>query len=180
MNEQFYRNVVSKLMNPKLTSNERLGNWAAGLCGESAEVDEIIGNTSPTAVNKNKLLDELSDCRWYMTAFCVDLHLSEQFTLDSLNASYMSPVGYQSRLLMRQAGRVADLIKKIIYHGHPLERHRDELITELVKYSLIYGSLLTHFSLTDEQVKQHNYDKLIARYEGLNFTTEQSINRVKN
>src|ERR1043165_2820107 len=119
MNETKYRAAVNKLMNPKLTFNERLGSWASGLCGESAEVDEGIGPCLTfDAIDISKVVDELSDCRWYATALTVTLQVPEWFILDGPNTPLgISPTEH-TRLMMRCAGKLNDVVKKVIYHGH--------------------------------------------------------------
>lgn len=171
MKEQEYRNAVAKLANPKLTFNERLGNWAAGICGESAEVDIAV-----EFGDKLKVKDELSDCRWYLTAFCVDLDLPLAFISPEF-AIYYDNADQQSRMLLRVAGNIADIIKKVIYHGHPLTKHVHELINLLSEYVSTYVGLADLMELTDDEITTYNFQKLSARYKDLNFTTSQSVNR---
>jgi NTP pyrophosphatase (non-canonical NTP hydrolase) len=73
-----------------------------------------------------------------------------------------------------EAGEVADLIKKRIGHGHPLDKER--LKKELGDVLWYVSALATWAGMTLEDVAQANLDKLRARYpEG--FSIERSLNR---
>lgn len=77
-----------------------------------------------------------------------------------------------------EAGEYADIVKKIISQGHPLDdERRNKLRKELgdVLWYVAEAADLLDFSL--DEIAQENIDKLLARYpEG--FSTERSINRV--
>jgi NTP pyrophosphatase (non-canonical NTP hydrolase) len=177
MIESDYRIAVARLINPTLNSSERLANWATGLCGESAEVDEVIDqNQTFSSVSYVKLLDELSDCRWYLTALCISLGINVP-ELDSSRLVAYAPPNVYSRSLMRRAGKIADVLKKVVFHSHGLPRHRPDLYDLVDKYAQVYFSLLAGAEITDDFVTSHNYQKLSARYKNLEFTSEQSINR---
>lgn len=73
-----------------------------------------------------------------------------------------------------EAGEVADIVKKHVYHGHDLDKQHliEELGDTLWYISIIAASV--GVSLSD--VATQNVEKLVRRYpEG--FTIEQSINR---
>lgn len=172
MNEEKYQESVISLMNGDLTFDEKLGNFALGLVCETGEVIEAID-----AKNKDKVLDELSDTRWYFTANAILLKLEVYIDLYSMYAGASYWYENIEKQLLLKACKYGDLIKKVIYHKHPLEQHKKELMSLLFEYYVLYRRVLTGHNLTDEQVKQYNYDKLNARYKGLKFTTDQSINR---
>lgn len=75
-----------------------------------------------------------------------------------------------------EAGEVADMIKKYVFHGHDLDR--DALIKELGDVCW-YVALLSHAIGVDlGEVMNRNIEKLARRYpEG--FTNEASIKRVE-
>ena len=76
-----------------------------------------------------------------------------------------------------EAGEVADLIKKHVGHGHPLDL--DKLAKELGDVLWYVAALSEEFGLDMEQVAILNIEKLRARYpEG--FSTERSLNRKEN
>jgi NTP pyrophosphatase (non-canonical NTP hydrolase) len=75
-----------------------------------------------------------------------------------------------------EAGEVADLIKKWVYHDHDLDR--EELLLELGDVLFYVAALASTHGYTLEQVAYANENKLKERYpEG--FSTERSRNRTK-
>jgi NTP pyrophosphatase (non-canonical NTP hydrolase) len=77
--------------------------------------------------------------------------------------------------LCGESGEVADIIKKMVFHGHD-SPSKDEICKELGDV-LWYLSALAHaFNLSLMCVAEKNIDKLRARYpEG--FSSKRSINR---
>ena len=80
--------------------------------------------------------------------------------------------------LAGEAGEVAEMVKKHVFHGHPFEGEAavQKLVKELgdVLWYVTYGTRAIDSSL--DAVMQTNIDKLSARYpEG--FSSERSINR---
>lgn len=74
-----------------------------------------------------------------------------------------------------EAGEVADEMKKVIGHGHPLNK---EKFKKEIGDVLWYIAVLSHelgFALSE--IAEDNTEKLRARY-GEAFSTERSINRV--
>jgi NTP pyrophosphatase (non-canonical NTP hydrolase) len=76
--------------------------------------------------------------------------------------------------LVGEAGEVADEVKKIRYHGHPMDR--DKIIKELgdVLYYVAMAALELECSL--DTVAKRNVDKLKSRYPD-GFSFERSMNR---
>jgi NTP pyrophosphatase (non-canonical NTP hydrolase) len=77
-----------------------------------------------------------------------------------------------------ESGEALDLLKKVIFHGHPLD---EETLTKLDKevgdvgwyraqYAHYRGTLLS-------AINQQNLDKLAARYASGKFTTAESLDR---
>lgn len=182
MRELKYREAVSKLMNGELSFNERLGNWAAGLCGESAELDSLVDDAitfDELVRNKlDKLIDEASDCRWYATAFTITLNAPVWWFIGIPNTTKEWSPQKHTQLMMRYAGQINDVVKKVIYHKHPFDAaHRTKILGLLDLYIRVYNSFLFNINTSDNWVKEYNVKKLSARYEGLMFTTAQSLNR---
>jgi len=76
-----------------------------------------------------------------------------------------------------EAGEVADYLKKVLHHGHELDRER--LKKELGDVLWYAAAIADRADLTLEEVAQANIDKLMERYpEG--FTSERSINRAQD
>jgi NTP pyrophosphatase (non-canonical NTP hydrolase) len=73
-----------------------------------------------------------------------------------------------------EAGEVCDYLKKVVFHGHELDRER--LKKELGDVMWYVATLATTADLTLEEIATANIEKLKARYpEG--FSSEHSINR---
>ena len=78
--------------------------------------------------------------------------------------------------LAGEAGEAADLVKKYLFHGHPLDR--DKIKKELGDVLWYVATMASTLGLQLEDVAQGNLDKLRARYpEG--FSVERSVSRVK-
>jgi NTP pyrophosphatase (non-canonical NTP hydrolase) len=90
-----------------------------------------------------------------------DLDLEEQLILVALG-------------LTGEAGEVADLIKKVFYHKHPLDK--EKLILELgdCLWYIEYASLA--LGITREEIEQKNIEKCLRRYPN-GFNSKDSIKR---
>jgi NTP pyrophosphatase (non-canonical NTP hydrolase) len=76
--------------------------------------------------------------------------------------------------LAGESGEVADLIKKALFHGHPLDR--EALYKELGDVLWYLAVMADALGYNLGEIAQANVDKLRARYpEG--FSEERSINR---
>lgn len=96
-----YRAGVLKTMRGDLPRESALANWALGLAGESGEVADLIKkivfHNKPE--DRDKLIKELGDVRWYLEALCIQLGLSietvQEENLNKLQARY--PAGYSHK-----------------------------------------------------------------------------------
>lgn len=79
--------------------------------------------------------------------------------------------------LAGEAGEVADLIKKTVFHRHDLDR--DALIKELGDVLWYVAALCTKLGIPMSEVMERNVAKLKARYP-TGWDNERSINRVEN
>lgn len=77
--------------------------------------------------------------------------------------------------LAGEAGETVDYIKKVVFHGHPIDRER--IKKELGDVSWYWATLAHVCGLTAEEVMETNIDKLMARYPN-GFTEEDSKKRV--
>jgi len=76
--------------------------------------------------------------------------------------------------LCGEAGEVAELLKKHLYHGHPLDR--EKLRNELGDVLWYVATLASDLGIPLSDVASGNVDKLRRRYpEG--FSVERSVNR---
>ena len=76
--------------------------------------------------------------------------------------------------LSGEAGEVTDYIKKVLYHGHKLEK--SVLCKELGDVMWYIAALADAAGLTLEEVARVNIDKLRTRYPD-GFSQERSVNR---
>lgn len=81
--------------------------------------------------------------------------------------------------LTGEAGEVADIVKKVVHHRHPLDgAAREKLIKELGDVLWYVAHAASVLGVTLDHVAAVNVAKLRARYpEG--FSPERSINRVE-
>lgn len=81
--------------------------------------------------------------------------------------------------LTGEAGEVADIVKKVVHHRHPLdEATRAKLVKELgdVLWYIAHAANVLEISLDD--IAHANVEKLRKRYPD-GFSSERSINRVE-
>ena len=77
--------------------------------------------------------------------------------------------------LAGEAGETCDYLKKVVCHGHEL--NKDNLVKELGDVLWYVAAIATEYGLNLDEVAQLNIDKLMKRYpEG--FSTEMSIKRL--
>lgn len=83
---------------------------------------------------------------------------------------------YSALGLTGESGEVADLIKKALFHGHPLDR---ELVSKELGDVLWYLAVMADgLGISLEQIAQQNIAKLRERYpEG--FSETRSLNRTE-
>ncbi|MBE6618044.1 MAG: nucleotide pyrophosphohydrolase [Ruminococcaceae bacterium] len=78
--------------------------------------------------------------------------------------------------LCGESGEAVDIVKKHLFHAHPLDK--DKLIKELGDVAWYLAEAATALEVPLEEIFEKNIDKLKARYpEG--FDTEKSLNRIK-
>lgn len=83
--------------------------------------------------------------------------------------------------LCGEGGEFADIIKKCVFHNHPLDQAtKDKLEKELgdVMWYVALGCEVLGTSIRD--ICKSNIDKLRERYPEGKFSTERSINRTEN
>jgi len=76
--------------------------------------------------------------------------------------------------LAGETGEVVDLIKKVVSHGHPLDRIK--LVEEMGDVLWYLAMLCTLLGVSMEDMAFRNIDKLKRRYPN-GFETHRSINR---
>lgn len=77
-----------------------------------------------------------------------------------------------------EAGEVQNLIKKHVFHGHPMTAElRDAIIDELGDMLWYIARMSSNLEIDLSRVAKRNLDKLRARYPTGAFREEDSINR---
>lgn len=74
-----------------------------------------------------------------------------------------------------EVGEIVDILKKVIYHGHELDK--DKLEKEMGDADWYRYHLMKHFGIDPEVVRIKNVMKLMERYEN-GFSEEASKARV--
>lgn len=74
-----------------------------------------------------------------------------------------------------EAGEVADLIKKVVFHGHEMDK--EKVKKELGDVMWYLSQIARLAGLTLEEVATANIEKLYKRYPN-GFSSEASINRL--
>lgn len=78
--------------------------------------------------------------------------------------------------LAGEAGEFADMIKKVVGHGHEIDY--DKMAAELGDVLWYVANLADSLNFDLNDIAQMNVDKLKKRYPD-GFTTERSINRIE-
>lgn len=136
-----------------------------GLAGEAGELLEVVGD-------KEKSIKELGDVTWYMATLAhkIEMKLGDVALRTSAVLAARPPVNG----LVISSSKVADHIKKVVGHGHALDK---DLVVYRLAEILVYCDMFAEqhgFEL--ELALQKNIDKLRARYPQ-GFSSEASINR---
>lgn len=152
MNLSDFQRAAERTMTNTTTNTERMQNAALGLCGEAAELMEIVGGITP-------ILDEAGDLLWYVAQMCKAFDMSiadippEDFAWDEDEALSQ---------LWRHTGKIADQIKKHVYHQKPmnlidLARHLRAVVTAV-------DILLSFTDKTIADACEYNTGKILKRF----------------
>jgi NTP pyrophosphatase (non-canonical NTP hydrolase) len=179
MNLNDYQEAAARTHGHKDTPNNALACHGLGITEEAGEVAGLLAESFPpgkTEREREKLASELGDVLWYISALASKIHVPLSVVVDTVIVPNEEPPPHKILVyrLVRDAGAVAGLVKKHLFHGHPLVE--DMFVVALGK---VYGSLVAlvhHHWLHVDEIMNANLAKLARRYpEG--FTTEQSITR---
>lgn len=154
-----------------MTRRELILNCALGIAGETGEVTEIMYTQG---YNKDKVCEELGDCTWYVAVIldAIDKKMEDIAPKKIERAqTEMAIIN-----LALQGGRIADIVKKSMFHKHELGV---DMLTECLQgYLQAVGNVGWIYGLTLRKIYKVNIEKLLERYpEG--FSAERSINRGK-
>jgi hypothetical protein len=168
--------------------NAKLGTMGLGLAGEAGEIariaDDFVNRTKWNEEHRKDLISELGDIMWYV-AFAARHVLN--IRLDTLMPERQLSVystnntsGINHNIVVRSVelsaacGAVADIVKKVLYHGKPYTKDTGARLVVLLKniveivMKIGIDSYVELWSVVGE-----NVTKLADRYKGLKFTTEE-------
>lgn len=95
----------------------RMMNAALGLCGEAAEIDQVVA--SDWGEDNNDLINEAGDLLWYVAQMCRALGKS----IASVPPNRQVFIGWTEQqavtVLYRNTGALADMVKKRVFHRGP-------------------------------------------------------------
>jgi NTP pyrophosphatase (non-canonical NTP hydrolase) len=149
---------------------------ALGLCGEAGELCDALSFRPLSGKDyTDNVKKELGDIAWYIAHACECFG----YPMDDVAKIPEGFVGTGAisenvMAMCASAGKLADIIKKYIAHGHALDtggviKHLNEVFLHLI-------GVCGQFGWGIEGIMQLNIDKLKARYpEG--FDANRSINR---
>lgn len=74
-----------------------------------------------------------------------------------------------------EAGELLDAIKKVWVYNKPLDR--ENVVEELGDLRFYMQAMMIYTGITEQEVLQHNADKLAKRYVGLKYSDAAAIER---
>ena len=107
---------------PLTAEQARLLNWAIGLGGESGEVTEVIKHHifSEKPLDKMKLVSELGDVLWYLSAICtstnIDLSTIAEYNANKIDYRY-GDIGYSNEKCEQRAENEKEFESTFIYQS---------------------------------------------------------------
>lgn len=174
-----YQTKVARTMSGDGDANLRLAVWAMGLSGEAAEVLDYFDQGGG---DLDILTKELGDVCWYISALCehngFELgHVAgEPLVSDFLDTVLLDEsVSRPDISLSIAAGSTVDYIKKVVGHGHDLDRDRLQRDLRIVLH--LVAEIAESQAISLEDVLGRNIAKLEKRYKA-GFSTEASKARV--
>jgi NTP pyrophosphatase (non-canonical NTP hydrolase) len=75
-----------------------------------------------------------------------------------------------------EAGEVADIVKKAVYHGHLLDK--DEIVKELGDVLFYVAAIASTLHISLDEIAEKNVEKLLKRYPN-GFSQKASLERVE-
>jgi NTP pyrophosphatase (non-canonical NTP hydrolase) len=173
-----YQKAAARTASWDTTHEIRQATFSLGLVCEATEVLELFDDgPGPTPMALTK---ELGDVMWYTAGLCTehDMSLAEVVgrSFEQLDIEMFSeqPPAERVRQLVVLTGKVSDYMKKVLGHGHALDRER--LAGGLQAVFLCLHTVCQGYGLVTVEVAEANIKKLMARYPQ-GFTTADSVNR---
>lgn len=151
-------------------ASAHLLHMGVGLVGEIAELKEHqLSNVSDSTA-----LEELGDIEFYFEGLCLDIPID----LANIHSKEDLPtIGLD--ILVVSAGKLLDYIKKIAIYNKIVST--EEYITQLVMVRNCIDRMHTRYGFTQEQVRNHNMNKLLtgknARYQEGTYSDDAAKSR---
>lgn len=164
-----YQQQALNTANTTLPVRDRLAIAGLGLAGEAGEV--LASMRQPTW-NKSEVVMECGDLLWYCAeiASVTGFVLSDPTTPDVPDNLFLLAADISIR-----ASEVADYIKKVVGHGHPVDTNRIQSDMAGVVHDI--SRLLVSVGADISEACTKNIQKLILRYPD-GFSSTRSQNRV--
>lgn len=189
MTYEDYTRFVTRLGSGYSMADEfsKIGTVGLGLAGEAAEISAIALQYESfdvwpvLAEHQQKLADELGDICWYV-AFAagnvVSMPLADLMPpaeSTPLPLSSIRLLGALTARLSTDCGAVADIAKKLLYHGKRFDVLTQQKIIDRLGNILYCTSQLAKSvcGVTLDDCIAKNVAKLSERYKSLRFTTEE-------
>lgn len=180
MNQETYNKLAEKTLSSnfyvKEESQINMLHAAMGIMTEAVElVENYDGSKEYDAVN---VFEELGDTTWYMSIIQRELGFKledDYFTKSENGETYFKEFGVMYCVdLIKAAGTVLDLHKKMAYYGKPMDEVKYKDAFYKVAKALKVLITLEGFNVSD--IHERNIAKLKARY-GEKFSEESALKR---
>jgi NTP pyrophosphatase (non-canonical NTP hydrolase) len=178
-----YQSLSARTAAMEVPHNIRQATFALGLVCEATEVMELFLDFQNGAPDPELLIKELGDVLWYTSGLCTEHEMDltqicgltiEQAEMRAAFQGLSQDTRRLVRLLVVRAGKVADFMKKVVGHGHDLDKKR--VAEGLQDVFLSLCAICVDQGISLGNVAAANVAKLKVRYpEG--FSSEASINR---
>lgn len=170
MTPEEYEDLAASTAGSPGGRNMAICGWTLGLCGESGEIADIDTETATT----EEWTLEIGDVNWYLAMAANTLGIGYAAVCVMANGMRGDEVKKDRTSLLKATARLADTVKKDVFHGHDIE---DTVYAELLAHIMLcLYALMASAKVDHETVMRRNIEKLARRYpEG--FSRERSINR---
>jgi len=174
-----YQAQALTTLNLALDGNERLANLALGLCGETLELARVICEACPNS--RRRIIDEAGDVMWYLvvSADALDCRLQPwDDLLDDCQFGMVSTtILHHLWSMCFASGEFGEFAKKVVFQGHPLAKHRSEMVLRLEEVFRNLRDILWAYRMPVVEVLHYNVSKLKERYPDGVFSATHSVQR---
>ncbi len=170
---------VERTLSVSKDTNKALTLTALGLAGETGEVVELIKRIvcHDKDIDVSKLVLEMGDVLWYLTAMCLVLNVDMDAVVDEVERTLSVSEDTNKALtltalgLAGETGEVVELVKKIVFHDKDIDVSK--LVLEMGDVLWYLTAMCLVINVDMEQVVDANVAKLRSRHPK-GWTTEYS------